>query len=126
VCCACLWCAVLFAALQPLRTGWLVESLDGQPVSKPLMGRLTSADMGSMRIHTLPNFWVHASSDHMVSARLTPLSVYTTEVKADWVRGERTDGRADGTGLGLCCTAVLMPPLPPCACACVLCLTDRA
>jgi len=73
------------ASRMPLRKGFLVESIDGAPVSKPLMGRLTSPDMGSLRIHTLPNFWVHASSDHMVSARLTPLSVYTTEVKADWI-----------------------------------------
>ncbi len=26
-------------------------------------------DVGSMRVHTLPNFWIHASGDHAVAAR---------------------------------------------------------
>lgn len=86
------------ASRQPLRKGWVTESLDGKPVSR-LMGRLPEQDMGSLRylppfiaglmvcvrIHTLPNFWVHASSDHACSARLTPTGLRTTEAKVDWI-----------------------------------------
>lgn len=43
---------------QPLRDGWVTESLDGQPVSR-VMGLLPQRDMGSFRIHALPNVSSH-------------------------------------------------------------------
>lgn len=59
------FCAVLHASasvsawpFQPLRDGWVTESLDGQPVSR-VMGSLPQRDMGSFRIHALPNVSSH-------------------------------------------------------------------
>jgi Rieske 2Fe-2S family protein len=73
------------ASRMPLRRGFLVESLDGQRVCKKLMGKLDNEDMGSMRVHCLPNFWTHCSSDHAVTARLTPMGPQSTQVVADWI-----------------------------------------
>ena len=42
------------ASRMPLKEGWETESIDGKPVST-VMGRLPQRDMGSFRIHTLPN-----------------------------------------------------------------------
>jgi len=75
------------ASRVPLRKGWITESLDGQPVST-IMGTLPDRDMGSLRIHTLPNFWIHASSDYASSARITPISPHVTEIKVDWIVDE--------------------------------------
>jgi len=72
------------ASRQPLRKGWVTESLDGKSVSA-LMGNLPERDMGSLRLHTLPNFWLHASGDHAVSTRLTPTSPTTTKARVDWL-----------------------------------------
>jgi phenylpropionate dioxygenase-like ring-hydroxylating dioxygenase large terminal subunit len=41
--------------------------------------------MGSLRMHTFPNFWIHILSDHAVSARLLPLSVNKTLVTVSWL-----------------------------------------
>lgn len=76
------------ASRTPLRKGFVTESIDGQPVSNPLLGSFTKRycipyislshfipltkrfrDVGSMRVHTLPNFWIHASGDHAVATR---------------------------------------------------------
>jgi Rieske 2Fe-2S family protein len=82
------------ASRQPLRKGYLNESTDGQLVCKKRMGTLPSDDMGSMRVHTLPNFWIHASSDHCASARLTPLNVHQTYARIDWlVHKDAVEGR---------------------------------
>eukprot|EP01119_Soliformovum_irregulare_P001196 TRINITY_DN10911_c0_g1_i1.p1 TRINITY_DN10911_c0_g1~~TRINITY_DN10911_c0_g1_i1.p1 ORF type:complete len:478 (-),score=156.57 TRINITY_DN10911_c0_g1_i1:97-1530(-) len=72
------------ASRTPNRKGWVTESLDGQPVST-LMGQFTDRDMGSCRIHTLPNFWIHASSDHAVATRLTPINETQTKAKVMWL-----------------------------------------
>ena len=56
---ACSFVCVLAHLLQPLRDGWVTDSLDGEPV----MGRLPQRDMGSPCIHTLPNYWLHLSGD---------------------------------------------------------------
>lgn len=73
------------ASRQPLRRGWVTESLDGQLVCKRLLGQGVDPNLGSLRLHTLPNFWLHCSSDHAVSTRLTPLDKTTTECKVDWL-----------------------------------------
>jgi len=58
--------------------------MDGQPVST-VMGSLPQRDMGSFRIHTLPNYWLHLSSDHGVSSRLTPAGPGHTLARVDWI-----------------------------------------
>jgi len=72
------------ASRSPLKEGWVTESLDGKPVSR-LMGEFTDHDMGSCRVHTLPNFWIHASSDHAVATRLTPESATITKAQVTWI-----------------------------------------
>ena len=67
-----------------LAEGFLTESLDGQPVG-PRMGDYSDANVGTLRLRTLPNFWCHASSDHAVTTRLTPLSRDTTQIYVTWL-----------------------------------------
>jgi Rieske 2Fe-2S family protein len=73
------------ASRTPLRKGWSTESLDGQLVCKKLMGDFSQQDMGSCRVHILPNFWIHASSDHAVGTRLTPVSPNLTKAHVTWI-----------------------------------------
>eukprot|EP01121_Diplochlamys_sp_Union-15-3_P019282 TRINITY_DN7238_c0_g1_i1.p1 TRINITY_DN7238_c0_g1~~TRINITY_DN7238_c0_g1_i1.p1 ORF type:complete len:464 (-),score=56.45 TRINITY_DN7238_c0_g1_i1:52-1407(-) len=72
------------ASRTPLREGWVTESIDGKPVA-PLMGRFIQRDMGSCRIHTLPNSWIHASSDYACATRLTPVNTNLTKAQVTWV-----------------------------------------
>jgi nitrite reductase/ring-hydroxylating ferredoxin subunit len=55
----------------PLAPGFVTESLDGSPVA-PLMGDYRSYDVGTLRVRTVPNLWLHASADHAVLTRLAP------------------------------------------------------
>jgi len=73
------------ASRTPLRKGWVTESLDGQLVCNKLMGEFKQQDMGSARVHILPNFWIHASSDHAVGTRLTPVSPTLTKAHVTWL-----------------------------------------
>jgi Rieske 2Fe-2S family protein len=52
-----------------LVEGWVSESMDGKQVA-PLMGDYANADIGTLRVRTLPNYWNHSSCDHVVSTRL--------------------------------------------------------
>jgi len=72
------------ASRTPLRKGWDTESLDGKPVST-LMGDFKEYDMGSCRVHILPNCWIHASCDHAVATRLTPVSPEHTKAQVSWI-----------------------------------------
>ena len=67
-----------------LAEGFLTESLDGQPVGSG-MGDYSDANVGTLRLRTLPNFWCHASRDHAVTTRLTPLSRDTTQICVTWL-----------------------------------------
>ncbi|MCC6196976.1 MAG: aromatic ring-hydroxylating dioxygenase subunit alpha [Burkholderiales bacterium] len=67
-----------------LVEGWDTESMDGQRVA-PLMGSYQDSDVGVLRMRSLPNFWVHASCDHAVAARLLPVDQRTTRVRAYWL-----------------------------------------
>jgi Rieske 2Fe-2S family protein len=70
----------------PLMEGWLTQSLDGTPVA-PLMGIFRERNtwsQGTLRTTVFPNFWQHASDDHAVATRLTPLSPSTTQVDVSW------------------------------------------
>jgi len=74
------------ASRLPCRKGWVTESLDGKPVA-PILGDFEEEDrdMGSLRIHILPNFWVHVSSDHAVATQLTPVDSIHTRADQYWL-----------------------------------------
>lgn len=77
----------------PLVDGWVSESMDGRPVA-PLMGDYRDADVGTLRMRSLPNFWNHSSSDHAVSTRLLPLGPQLTGVRVWWlVEANAVEGR---------------------------------
>ena len=67
-----------------LAEGYDTESMDGKRVA-PLMGDYHDADVGVLRMRSMPNFWVHASCDHAVAARLLPAGPRMTKVRAYWL-----------------------------------------
>jgi glycine betaine catabolism A len=74
-----------FAANRtPLVEGFQSETLDGRRVA-PLMGDYTDADVGTLRIRTLPNMWNHSSCDHGVTTRLLPTGLHGTAVRVTWL-----------------------------------------
>jgi Rieske 2Fe-2S family protein len=64
--------------------GFETESIDGRRVA-PLMGDYRDADVGVLRLRSMPNFWVHGSCDHAVAARLLPAGPRKTIVRAYWL-----------------------------------------
>ena len=68
----------------PLVDGFATESIDGKLVA-PLMGDYKDAQVDTLRIRTLPNFWNHSSCDHGVSTRLLPLGPQLTSVRVCWL-----------------------------------------
>jgi glycine betaine catabolism A len=77
----------------PLVEGYVSESMDGRQVA-PLMGDYTDADVGTMRIRSLPNFWHHASCDHAVTTRVLPTGIHRTQVRVIWLVDENAvEGR---------------------------------
>ena len=82
-----------FAASRTvLAEGFETESMDGRRVA-PLMGSYQHADVGVLRLRSLPNFWVHASCDHAVAARLLPAGPRVTQVRGYWlVRADAREG----------------------------------
>jgi Rieske 2Fe-2S family protein len=74
----------------PLVEGYVSETMDGKLVA-PLMGDYTDPDVGTLRIRSLPNFWIHASCDHSVSVRLTPNGLTHTSLRMIWL----VDGKAE-------------------------------
>ena len=77
----------------PLVDGWVSESMDGKQVA-PLMGNYTEADVGTLRIRALPNFWNHSSCDHGVSTRLLPVGPQLTAIRVWWLVNEKAvEGR---------------------------------
>jgi Rieske 2Fe-2S family protein len=67
-----------------LVEGFDTESMDGRRVA-PLMGDYQDADVGVLRMRSMPNFWVHASCDHAVAARLLPAGPRKTIVRGYWL-----------------------------------------
>ena len=70
----------------PLMEGWKTQSLDGKPIAL-LMGTFRDRDTwscGTLRSTVFPNFWQHASDDHAVATRITPLSATSTQVDVSW------------------------------------------
>jgi glycine betaine catabolism A len=77
----------------PLTDGWVSESIDGKKVA-PLMGDYQEADVATLRIRALPNFWNHSSCDHSVSTRLLPAGPRQTAVRVYWIVDEKAvEGR---------------------------------
>ena len=68
----------------PLAAGFATESLDGGRVSA-LMGDYRDADVGVLRMRSLPNFWLHASCDHAVVTRMLPAGQRRTRMKSFWL-----------------------------------------
>jgi Rieske 2Fe-2S family protein len=71
----------------PLVDGYVSETMDGKQVA-PLMGEYKEADVGTLRMRTLPNFWNHSSCDHAVSTRLLPAGPQLTSVRVLWLVAE--------------------------------------
>ncbi len=79
-------------ARLPLRDGYVTESLSGRLVA-PVLGDLESADVGSLRLITLPNSWSHANADYAMTTRLTPVSADRTDVDVTFfVRDDAVEG----------------------------------
>ena len=77
----------------PLVDGWVSESMNGRQVA-PLMGDYPDADVGTLRVRALPNFWNHSSCDHAVSTRLLPAGPQRTAVRVYWLVHEKAvEGR---------------------------------
>jgi len=76
-----------------LVDGYLSETMDGRQVA-PLMGDYPDADVGTLRMRTMPNFWNHSSCDHVVSTRLLPAGPQLTKVRVIWLVEENAvEGR---------------------------------
>ena len=86
---------IWFAANRtPLVEGYVSETMDGQQVA-PLMGDYTDPDVGTLRIRSLPNFWVHASCDHSVAVRLTPNGLTHTSIRMIWLVDAKAEAGRD-------------------------------
>ncbi len=72
----------------PLAEDWVSESMDGRQVA-PLMGDYQTAETGTLRTRTLPNFWNHSSCDHGVSTRLLPAGPQKTAIRVYWLVDEK-------------------------------------
>ncbi|WP_355659827.1 aromatic ring-hydroxylating oxygenase subunit alpha [Halomonas salifodinae] len=69
----------------PLLDGAVSMTMDGKPACKKLMGRIQSADLGSLRILHLPNSWNHFMGDHAIVFRVLPLGPQQTLVTTKWL-----------------------------------------
>jgi Rieske 2Fe-2S family protein len=77
----------------PLADGYVSETMDGKQVST-LMGDYQDADVGTLRMRSLPNFWNHSSCDHAVSTRLLPVGPQSTAIRVLWlVNQDAEEGR---------------------------------
>ncbi|MCC6492742.1 MAG: aromatic ring-hydroxylating dioxygenase subunit alpha [Pirellulales bacterium] len=77
----------------PLAEGFVSETLDGRQAA-PLMGDYAEADVGTLRIRTLPNMWNHSSCDHAVTTRLLPSGLQGTAIRVTWlVHQDAVEGR---------------------------------
>jgi Rieske 2Fe-2S family protein len=76
-----------------LIENWVSETMHGRQIA-PLMGEYQEADVGTLRVRTLPNFWNHSSCDHGVSTRLLPGGPQLTLARVTWlVDAEAEEGR---------------------------------
>ena len=66
-------------ARMPLKKGFVTETLSGAP-SAPLLGDLRDAHCGSLRVVWLPNAWMHANCDYIMSTSIAPVDAQHTRV----------------------------------------------
>jgi Rieske 2Fe-2S family protein len=59
------------------------------------MGDYQDADVGTLRMRTLPNFWNHSSCDHGVSTRLLPAGPEHTAIRVWWLVDARAEEGRD-------------------------------
>jgi Rieske 2Fe-2S family protein len=86
---------VWYSATRTVLTeGYESESLDGRRVA-PLMGSYRHANVGVLRLRTLPNFWNHSSCDHAVSTRLLPAGPRATRARVTWLVHEDAEEGVD-------------------------------
>jgi Rieske 2Fe-2S family protein len=78
----------------PLVEGYVSETLDGRQAA-PLMGDYTEPDVGTLRIRSLPNLWLHASCDHAVTTRVLPAGIHRTSVRVTWLVDENAEEGRD-------------------------------
>jgi Rieske 2Fe-2S family protein len=78
----------------PLVEGYVSETMDGRQVA-PLMGDYTDPEVGTLRIRSLPNFWIHASCDHSVAVRLTPHGLTQTDIRMIWLVDAKAEAGRD-------------------------------
>ncbi|MEJ7774654.1 MAG: aromatic ring-hydroxylating dioxygenase subunit alpha [Nocardioidaceae bacterium] len=79
-------------ARLPLRDGYVTESLSGTHVA-PVLGELDGADIGSLRVISLPNSWSHANADYAMTTRLTPVGPASTGIDITFlVRDDAVEG----------------------------------
>lgn len=69
-------------------------TMDGTPAVKGgLLGGLQDADLGSVRLLSLPNNWNHLQADHTVAFRVLPIGPQETMVTTWWlVDGDAREG----------------------------------
>ena len=60
-------------------------TMDGKPAVKRLLGNLSSTDLGSVRMLSLPNSWNHLQADYTMAFRVLPLGPQLTQVTTWWL-----------------------------------------
>ena len=61
------------------------QTMDSKIACRKLMGTITQPKLGGLHIHTQPNTWHHAMSDHALSFCVFPLSPDETLVRTTWL-----------------------------------------
>lgn len=69
----------------PFNENCVSFTTDGRPGCNKLLGNFTDPDLGSVRMFRVPNNWNHFLSDHILHARVLPLSADRTEVRTTWL-----------------------------------------
>ena len=75
---------LVFGQSHALVDGYVSETMDGKQVA-PLMGDYRDADVGTLRMRTLPNFWNHSSCDHGGQHALVPAGPQLTAIRVWWL-----------------------------------------
>jgi len=77
---------LLARARTPAGRRLETQSLDGKPVAAAdgHVPRNATSERRHAAQHDLPDFWQHASDDHAVSTRITPIDATTCQVDVYW------------------------------------------
>lgn len=79
-------------ARMPMKKGYVTETLSGQP-SAPLLGDLRDEHCGSLRVVWLPNAWMHANCDYIMSTSIAPVDAQHTRITVRFfVREDAVEG----------------------------------